>query len=232
MRYFFYFIYIGWHWNFNLAWFVIRHERAGERRYGLRTTGTYNLADTIAKADRPHATWYEPVNYSSAGRLFDKVQPADVRTHFLDVGCGKGRVLAIAAAYGFRRLTGIDFSPRLCAAARRVQAALERQYPGIAADIQCINVRDYDLPGTVGVIFLFNPFDEAMMELFVEKVKTSLHHHPRPLKVLYANPQCKQLWLNAGFEETAAFEKLHHLRGSVLEFSAGKNVILPGTKHT
>ncbi|RPE05953.1 class I SAM-dependent methyltransferase [Chitinophaga lutea] len=218
MLYFYYFLYIGWHWNFNLAWFVIRHEMAGERQYGIHTTGTYNLKDALSKDDRRHATWYEPVNYYSAGWLFGQLQPADISVHFLDVGCGKGRVLAIAAAHGFTKITGIDFSPRLCAAAMRLVDELQARHPALSAEVICMNVRDYAVPDTVGVIFLFNPFTDDMMAIFIAQVMASLHRRPRRLKVLYANPQCKEPWLDAGFTETAAFTKLEHLKGSVLVF--------------
>lgn len=217
MLYIYYFIYIAWNWNFSLAFFVIRHEIAGERKYGIRTTGTYNLSDAIAKEDRQHATWYEPINYYSAGWLFDQLQPADIQTGFLDVGCGKGRVLAMAAAYGFRQVTGIDFSPKLYAAAVSLTAMLETRHAGLSIRVHCVNARYYIIPDTTGVIFLFNPFDAPMMEEFIARVQESLQRKPRRLKVLYANPQCKQLWLDAGFAETASFEKLDHLKGSVLE---------------
>jgi hypothetical protein len=69
----------------------------------------------------------------------------------------------------------------------------------------------------VGVIFLFNPFDSIVMEEFIQKVFESLERKNRPLKILYANPQCKQQWLDAGFKEIASFTKLRYLQGSVLE---------------
>lgn len=221
MLYLFYFLYIGWHWNFQLAWFVIRHEMEGERRYNIRTTGTYSLRDAIAKDDRLHATWYEPVNYYSAHWLFDQLKPADLTSHFLDAGCGKGRALAIAAAYGFRKVTGIDFSPKLSAAAASLSQELTARYSGLAVEVNCINVRDYDIPDSVGIIFLFNPFDAPMMEIFIARVKASLYRAPRTVKVLYANPQCKQLWLDAGFAESASFQQLEHLKGSVLIHHTG-----------
>jgi hypothetical protein len=55
------------------------------------------------------------------------------------------------------------------------------------------------------------------MDEFIKKVFESLDRKNRPLKVLYANPQCKQQWLEAGFKETASFVKLRYLQGSVLE---------------
>ena len=75
----------------------------------------------------------------------------------------------------------------------------------------------YYIPETVGVIFLFNPFDAVIMDVFIRKVSESLQRKNRPMKILYANPQCKQQWLDAGFKETASFVKLRYLQGSVLE---------------
>ncbi|HXB29285.1 MAG TPA: hypothetical protein VNW49_05670, partial [Puia sp.] len=66
-------------------------------------------------------------------------------------------------------------------------------------------------------LFLFNPFDEVVMHEFIKKVSESLDRKNRPLKILYANPQCKQQWLDAGFKETASFVKMRYLQGSVLE---------------
>nr|WP_236023371.1 class I SAM-dependent methyltransferase [Chitinophaga chungangae] len=138
----------------------------------------------------------------------DKVTEAEKQTGFLDVGCGKGRVLAIAEAYGFRSVTGIDISPKLLAT-----------IPPGRFIIHCIDARKYDIPDHTGVIFLFNPFDEKLMKDFIGKVKESLERKNRPLKVLYANPRCRQLWLDAGFEETDFFTKMKYLQGSVLEWS-------------
>jgi SAM-dependent methyltransferase len=38
---------------------------------------------------------------------------------FIDLGCGKGRPLIVAAEFPFRALTGIELSPYLCGIARR-----------------------------------------------------------------------------------------------------------------
>jgi hypothetical protein len=37
------------------------------------------------------------------------------------------------------------------------------------------------------------------------------------MKILYANPQFKHLWQDAGFAEVTSFVKKDMLRGSVLE---------------
>jgi cyclopropane fatty-acyl-phospholipid synthase-like methyltransferase len=149
--------------------------------------------------------------------LFDYLQPVDFTTTLLDVGCGKGRLLAMGAAYGFSDIIGIDLSKKLCDNAANVCRGIKTKYPDISITIECADARHYCIPETVGVIFLFNPFDALVMDEFIRKVFESLHRKNRPLKVLYANPQCKQQWLDAGFQEIASFIKMRYLHGSVLE---------------
>jgi SAM-dependent methyltransferase len=217
MRYLLYLCYITWYWGLDLAIFIIRHEIKGEKKYGIRTIGLDSVPDTVPDVERKHFSLYEPVNYYSLTWLFDQLKAADTNTTLLDVGCGRGRVLAVGAAYGFRDVVGIDFSEKLCKQAAGVMEGVKETYPGLSFDITCIDARDYDIPDRVGVIFLFNPFDDLVMESFIDKVFESLYRKERPMKVLYANPQFKQLWLDAGFKETSSFLKKKYLKGSVLE---------------
>jgi SAM-dependent methyltransferase len=217
MRYLLYFFYLEWYWGFRLAHFIIRYEITGEKKYGIRTIGVDHLPRAISAEDRKHLSMYEPVNYYTSSRLFDYLQPADFTTTLLDVGCGKGRLLAMGAAYGFSDLIGIDLSKKLCDAAVAVCRGIKNRYPDKSITVECVDARYYGIPETVGVIFLFNPFDALVMDEFIQKVSESLYRKNRPLKVLYANPQCKQQWLDAGFTETASFVKLRYLQGSVLE---------------
>lgn len=206
MRYVLYFLYLAWHWGPMLAWFVIRREIAGERKYGVRTIGTHYLGDAISADAKAQATQYEPVNYYSAEWLMDHVSDTEKQTRFLDVGCGKGRMLAVAEAYGFGKISGVEFSPELCAAVK----------PGNYT-VVCEDARRMQVPDDTGVVFLFNPFNEAAMQDFVARVAESIARRRRPVKILYANPQHQNVWEAAGWKETDAFEKLGLLKGAVLE---------------
>jgi SAM-dependent methyltransferase len=216
MRYVFYFIYVAWYWGVDMAIFIIKHEIAGERKYGLKTIGIDTLKGDVSKEDRKHASIYEPVNYYTGTWLFDQLDSQDKQTTLLDAGCGKGRILTMGAAYGFKHLIGIDISRKICNDASQICAGWQPQYPDVKVDITCIDARFYDIPDTVGIIFLFNPFDDSIMEDFIQRVKESLQRKPRFVKVLYANPQFKEMWEQAGFEEINSFTKMTHLRGSVL----------------
>lgn len=216
MRYVFYFLYVSWYWGIDMAIFIIKHEIAGERKYHLRTIGIDTLRRDVSKEDRKHASIYEPVNYYTATWLFNQLDENDRRTTLLDAGCGKGRTLAIGAAYGFRRLYGIDISPGICREAAHISESWKSNYPDIEVNITCTDARYYKFPDHVGVLFLFNPFDDSVMEDFISSVKESLRRQPRQLKVLYANPQFKEMWLLADFEEVTSFTKKKILKGSIL----------------
>jgi SAM-dependent methyltransferase len=211
-----YFFYLAINWNLRLAWFIIKREIIGEKKYNLQTTGIDDLSKSVAAEDREHASIYQPVNYYTAEKLFSNIDSNDLTGAFLDVGCGKGRVIALAAAYGFQKIIGIDLSPQLCNHAIQLADNLEAKYPAVSVEIECEDARTYEIPGLVSALFLFNPFDDLVMTDFLKQVAQSLQKNPRPLKVLYANPQCKKQWLDAGFKEIDHFKKLNYLEGSVL----------------
>lgn len=195
---------------------MIRREIRGEKKYQLRTTGIDDLSSSLSLADREHASIYQPVNFYTAEKLFGHIDADDLSGTFMDVGCGKGRVLAIAAAYGFREIIGIDLSPMLCHQAVQLAEDIEERNPGTSVIIECEDAREYIIPDDVSVLFLFNPFDEFVMKDFLERVSQTLQENPRRVKVLYANPQGKQLWLDAGFREINSFSKMKYLEGCVL----------------
>src|ERR1700710_2266387 len=131
MRYIKYFLYLAWHWNLRLAIFIIRHEIKGEKKYGISTIGIDDLRKTIPDHVLIHASVYQPINYYIAEELFDQLVLEDIQGALLDLGCGKGRVLAIAAAYGFKEIIGVDFSPALCEDAEAIAIMVMDDYEGV-----------------------------------------------------------------------------------------------------
>ncbi len=214
-----YFFFIGINWSFPLAFFMIRHEIRGEKKYGLTTTGTDDLVKSVSEKDRKHASIYQPINYYIAEALFERLGEKHKQTGFLDAGCGKGRAMVMALHFGFRRASGFDISPEMCYDALTNLEAIENVFPDALWEVVCEDATKYRIDENIGVIFLFNPFDEVIMKPFIAQVMKSLVQHSRPMMILYANPQCKKLWIQAGFEETFHIQKMNWLEGSVLEFT-------------
>jgi SAM-dependent methyltransferase len=211
-----YFFYLAANWNVRLAWYVVRHEIKGEKKYGIRTTGADELKSLRKKGiDTSHATLYMPVVYPILETLLAQI-PAAHKKYFIDIGCGKGRALCVAAHAGFARVTGIDFSAAFCKAAEENLALTAQKTPGFEYQVLNNDAFYFDIPDTADCIFLFNPFDEVIMSGVVKNIEDSLARAPRPLYIIYANPVCKPLFTEAGFKEVFYTCKLDYLEGVVM----------------
>ena len=58
------------------------------------------------------STHYAPSYYSPLKRIFSLI-PNKKKLNFVDIGCGKGKVLLIASEFGFKKITGIDIMQKL-----------------------------------------------------------------------------------------------------------------------
>ena len=64
IRYIKYFFYIALNWNIKIAWYIIRREIIGEKKYSINTTGADELKQLEEKGiDITHATIYMPGNF-------------------------------------------------------------------------------------------------------------------------------------------------------------------------
>jgi len=108
---------------------------------------------------------------------------------FVDLGCGKGKPVLVAASYPFRRLVGVDISPACVAAARRNVAAYgpERIDPA-RVDLVLGDAQGFDFPPEPLVVYLYNPFPGAVLERVVARLEVSLRERPRPCALIYVNP--------------------------------------------
>ena len=117
MKFFYYikyFFYLAINWNIKIAWYIITQEIRGEKKYGITTTGADELHSLEKKGiDIEHSTIYMPVSYDLLEEIFIRIKDRKYH-HFLDIGCGKGRALCVAAQHGFATVTGIDLSKELC----------------------------------------------------------------------------------------------------------------------
>src|SRR5207302_1154673 len=101
----------------------------GEKKYNISTSGLNDLKKLTLKGDRSHAENYQGANYYLLEKIFEYLQSIGANKSILDFGCGKGRVLAVAAWYGFNKITGIDFARELCEEARKNISPVQEKFP-------------------------------------------------------------------------------------------------------
>jgi SAM-dependent methyltransferase len=133
---------------------------------------------------------------------------------FIDLGCGKGRVLLMASDYPFKKIIGVEFMPEL-------HRAAEKNIAGYSSDRQrcrrieavCMNARDFQFPAGPLVVYLFNPFSEATFARVLENLRGSVEQSSRPVYIAYRFTEFENLlaqtdWLEkiAGTEQWAVWE--------------------------
>lgn len=106
---------------------------------------------------------------------------------YFDLGCGKGRSLAVAAEFPFREIIGIEIAPELGAVAKANADILRRRYPNrtpikiIVADASRIPFPDGNL-----VVFLYHSFGKPLLELLIARLMAL--GDGREIFFVYENP--------------------------------------------
>lgn len=158
-----------------------------DRRLGLNTTAWASLeALEVSSANKGHGEMYQPtLSWPLRHVLRRLALPAN--TVLVDLGCGKGNVLLVAAQLGLRA-RGVEFAPTLCDIARANAARWHALHPQAAA-IEVIesDVVDYKFQADERVYFLFNPFDATVLQQVADRLHHSLLAQPRPVTLVYRN---------------------------------------------
>ena len=135
---------------------------------------------------------YETIDEREVLDALQKLEIDPEQFSFVDLGCGKGRILIIAGRYGFNSITGVEFSSDLAAMARRnlkiVGAHRVSVLEGDAAD--------YSFNQRPTVLYLFNPFGLALMKAVLANLRIA---KPHPLYIVYVNPVCADLFDRCDF---------------------------------
>ncbi len=157
------------------------NEARWERRLGLET-------GTPVKISHSDAEDYHPTDYQLVERALNHLRIRRDRDVLLDLGCGKGRVLAVACRYPFRRLFGVEVDQDLAQTAEKNlnRLATRRQTPPVTIDHA--DAAEWPIPDDVSIVFLFNPFYGETFRRAMSNLRRSWQTRLRPLAVLYIQP--------------------------------------------
>ncbi len=217
------FWYFASNWDPRLAFFLLRHEVRGEKKYGISTSRPAELKDlTIRNGDTRHSSRYEAANYYILEKLLEKMTTLVTPGNFVDLGCGKGRAMVVAAHYGFKNIKGIDFAEEVCAEATHNMETLSRKRR-FDYSVICANVLDYSIQPEDTVFFMFNPFTNNIITGFLDNLEDSLLHHPRDVYFLYVSPRFIETFFEYEYEPVYRKRKLKWLDGAILKKQAWKD---------
>jgi len=118
--------------------------------------------------------------------------------HFVDIGCGKGRMVLAASTRGnFQTVIGIDYSGELIEIA---QSNIIKM--GCNASVQVADAREYRLPKRRALIYLFNPFGEKILDTFL--TNNLMNIRDQGSLIVYHNRIYEASLLTFGFKQKAS----------------------------
>lgn len=172
-------------------------------KYGVETRSRVSLTDlSIDSESKTLGRNYGPSDPGIFKEMLSCIKIKHEEFTFIDFGSGKGRVVLMASELPFKRIIGVEFSAELNEAARnnighyksRTQKC--RNIALIESDVTA-----YQLPLERAILYLFNPFNELIMQRLLANIQASLAECPREVFVasLYCAPEVNELLESAGF---------------------------------
>ncbi len=165
-------------------------ELAFDLRNGVNTRGTTAPqsglgGDAYLHAVRYQGVWAKTFRAAMASPLIGP--PAE--SVFIDLGCGKGKAVMIAATYPFRRVIGVELSPALARAAERNIARFRRRNAGLAPiEIVVQDAGAFEYPPLPIIVYLHNPFDGVILARVAQRLRASIADQPRDALLIYHAP--------------------------------------------
>lgn len=150
--------------------------RMSEHRLGIQTEG---LKDTSFSDAKKYA-------YVAYGSIFKTLHRLALRVDdvFVDIGCGKGRVVCCTATLWPRKVVGIDVETDFCEIAHSNAAAVN----GRKSEVEITNLpaQQYNYRDCTA-FFLFNSFGEATLRETLASIERSIAENTRCVRIAYVN---------------------------------------------
>lgn len=175
---------------------VIRRLYAGERYshpidrlYGIDTSG-FVPAEELNSSLATRINFYLGSQPSIVRRALTAL-PKVTDYSFVDLGCGKGRVIIVAAEYPFREIIGVEISPNLVQIARSNVEKMKGNLPS-SSNIQIIegDATKFRPQGKRIVFFTYHAFGIELMREFLKNLEAGLGRTIEHCFFVYYNPVC------------------------------------------
>lgn len=163
-----------------------------DRRLGIETsTRIHGLFFGTGNASADKGNLGYAGSQPSVLRSILATLPSAADAHFIDLGCGKGRMLVVAAEFPFARVCGIELVPTLAERSRLNAAIVNAANPALRPiEVVTGDATQPRLPGAgVAFVYLYNPFGAEAVAGLMDHVSGALRRSGQ-LKVflIYVNP--------------------------------------------
>ena len=157
-------------------------ERYYERRLGISTRGRHSREE-LGYAE-PDSGFYGPSAYGNIRRIMRALGVEGGREVLIDLGSGKGRVVALAALHPFRRIVGVERSAWLADVGRANLARARHRFVCGEIELVTMDAAVYPLPDDATIVYFASPFSGAVLDAVLDNIQSSLMRAPRPLTIV------------------------------------------------
>jgi hypothetical protein len=176
-----------------------RHrDREFDRRWGTETSGCVSLGGlAVDPARARHGVRYQPSNGDALAQAVAAFGIDPAEWSFVDYGSGKGRVVLSAAAMGFTRAVGVEFSPELCRVAEEngrrfvARAGAARMPEFVEGDAGL-----FEPPEGPLLAYLYNPFGPPVIDEVAARLGARAERGD-PVLVAYRDPRHLERFLSS-----------------------------------
>lgn len=163
-------------------------DHAFDRRFGTDTAGSVESSDLgIVDAHvREQAIRYLPSPPDVTRWMFRSVDLTPAQCTFVDLGCGKGRVLLVASEWPFKRIIGVEISQALVAVARNnARCVREAEPKRTPIEVECCDAATFVFPEGALLVHLYHPFEAELLARVLAQLEASWLARPRRIIVAY-----------------------------------------------
>jgi len=172
-------------------------------KYKVNTLFSLNHQELDVSVDmKKNSTEYFPTPYYIARKVFKLVRSELRDSEFVDIGCGAGRILMFVSEFKPKKVTGVEFSEKLCVQAKNNLNAHFDKSHNLSLDWEVVHADalEYLISPSANVFFFYDPFNEMTMRKMIEKINSSVTQYPRHVKVIYISPAHRSVFIEYGYK--------------------------------
>ena len=156
-----------------------------DRWHGTETTTVVSRSELDYGAEH---VGYEPSRWFTL-RIALSGLPIGREEVFLDLGCGKGRVLLEAARrYPFRRVVGVERSPELVEVARANHRCVVHRLRCSSVELVAADLTTWEPPEDITLAYMYSPVKGAAFASMLEQLLGAVDRMQRSVTLVYVNP--------------------------------------------
>lgn len=163
-------------------------DESFDKAFATDTSGSVSPANLgIADPEaRQNAILYLPSPTRVTRWMLDHIGIDHRDFAFIDLGCGKGRVLLVASDYPFQQIIGVEISTELSEIARVNVARYQptsRRCNSIA--VRNVDATKVDYPDANLLLHLYHPFEPTVTQAVLSRLEAWHQASPRHIVIAY-----------------------------------------------